>query len=384
MNQTNCGMMSPKFGEIVTLFGKQHKFVINDITRLKQNPLATAVDTYKRYLTLKTHTIHALPIVILMPHSSCNCQCIMCDIWQGASRDQLTEADVAGLLNSLRALRTQWVVMSGGEALLNPNLFRLCDLLRADGMKMTILSTGLLLKRYAHEVVNHSDEVIVSLDGSEAVHNAIRRIPNAYHKLREGVRAVKTLNPQFRLSARCVIQRANFADWPRIIDAAHEIGLDQISFLPADVSSEAFNRPELWPDDKTSTVKPAAEELPQLKAVIETLIQTYAADFASGYIAELPAKLRRIYDYYAALHGLADFPVVRCNAPWVSAVVEADGTVRPCFFHQATGNIKETALPDLLNSPAAIDFRRKLDMDTDAICRKCVCSLNLRPTKRLE
>jgi len=357
--------------------------VISDTAILKQNPLTTVVDTYKRYVTLKTHKIQALPIVILMPHSSCNCRCIMCDIWQGNSRDQLAEADVRGLLDSLRALRTQWVVMSGGEALMNPNLFRLCDLLRAEGMRVTILSTGLLLKRYAHEVVHHSDEVIVSLDGSEDVHNAIRRIPNAYHKLRDGVRAVKALDPHFRISARCVIQRANFADWPHIIDAAHEIGLDQISFLPADVSTEAFNRPELWADDKTSEVKPAAEELPQLKMVIEALIQTYAADFTSGYIAESPAKIRRIYDYYAALHGLAEFPVVRCNAPWVSAVVEADGTVRPCFFHEAAGNIKETALPDLLNSPTAIDFRRNLDMDADPTCRKCVCSLNLRPTKRL-
>ncbi|MCB0171228.1 MAG: radical SAM protein, partial [Anaerolineae bacterium] len=143
--------------------------MISDTAILKQNPLTTVVDTYKRYVTLKTHKIQALPIVILMPHSSCNCRCIMCDIWQGNSRDQLAEADVRGLLDSLRALRTQWVVMSGGEALMNPNLFRLCDLLRAEGMRVTILSTGLLLKRYAHEVVHHSDEVIVSLDGSEDV-----------------------------------------------------------------------------------------------------------------------------------------------------------------------------------------------------------------------
>lgn len=358
--------------------------MINENLREKRGLLTPAVDTYKRYLTLKTHKIHALPIVILMPHSSCNCQCIMCDIWKGNSNQQLTEADVYNLLDSLRSLRTQWVVMSGGEALMNPNLFRLCDILRAEGMKITILSTGLLLKRYANEVVNHTDEVIVSLDGSEAVHNAIRRIPNAYRKLRDGVRAVKMLDAQFRISGRCVIQRGNFTDWPNIIDAAHDLGLDQISFLPADVSTDAFNRPELWAEDKTSEVKPAIAELPQLKSIIEMLIGNYAHDFTSGYIAESPAKIRRIYDYYAALHGLVDFPPVRCNAPWVSTVVEADGTVRPCFFHAPTGNIRETALPTLLNSSTAIDFRRNLDMDSDPICRKCVCSLNLRPMKKLE
>jgi Fe-coproporphyrin III synthase len=341
-------------------------------------------DAVKRYITLKTHRIHALPVAILMPHSGCNCQCVMCDIWKGNGNTQrLSEADVRDLLGSLKKLGTQWVVMSGGEALMNPNLFRLCDILRAEGMKITILSTGLLLKRYAGQVVSQADEVIVSLDGSEAVHNAIRRIPNAYQKLREGAQAVKTLNPDFPISARCVIQRCNFADWPNIVDAAHEIGLDGISFLPADVSTEAFNRPDLWVEERTEEVKLEAAQLPQLKVVIDRLIGDYSTDFARRYIAESPDKIRRIYDYYAAFHDLADFPPVRCNAPWVSTVVEADGTVRPCFFHHALGNIRETPLPDLLNSPSAIAFRQNLDMDTDSICRKCVCSLNLRPTVKI-
>ncbi|MCB0155192.1 MAG: radical SAM protein, partial [Anaerolineae bacterium] len=99
------------------------------------------LDTFKRYLTLKTHHIHALPIAILMPHSGCNCRCVMCDIWQGnGNTQQLTEADVRGLLQSLKKLGTCQVVMSGGEALMNPNLFRLRDLLRAERMKITILS----------------------------------------------------------------------------------------------------------------------------------------------------------------------------------------------------------------------------------------------------
>src|SRR5688500_6045698 len=103
------------------------------------------LDAFWRYLTLKTHKIHALPVAILMPHSGCNCQCIMCDIWKGnGNTRQLTEADVRSLLVSLKRLHTRWVVMSGGEALMNPNLFRLCEILRAEGMKITILSTGLL------------------------------------------------------------------------------------------------------------------------------------------------------------------------------------------------------------------------------------------------
>ncbi|GAB4424750.1 MAG: hypothetical protein Kow0031_03900 [Anaerolineae bacterium] len=340
-------------------------------------------DALKRYLTLKSHKIYSLPIVTLMPHSGCNCRCVMCDIWQNGDTAQLGEDDVTALLGSLRALGTRWVVMSGGEALMNPGLFRLCDLLRAEGIKVTILSTGLLLARYAADIVARTDEVIVSLDGSEAVHNRIRRIPNAFHKLRDGARALHGLNPAFPVSGRCVIQRLNFEDWPNIIRAAKEIGLRQISFLPADVSSEAFNRPDRWPDSRAGDVAVPAADLPRLREVIEALIRDFAADIAAGFIAEPPDKLRRIHTTYAALCGLADFPPVRCNAPWVSAVVEADGAVRPCFFHPVIGNIRHSSLADLLNAPEAVAFRQALNMDTDPICLTCVCSLNLRPTVKV-
>src|SRR3954452_23864055 len=87
--------------------------------------------TIQRYRSLQTHKISALPIVILMPHSACNCRCVMCDIWKGNKNlKQLTEQDIEGLLSALNNLGTKQVVMSGGEALLNANFFLLCRLLK--------------------------------------------------------------------------------------------------------------------------------------------------------------------------------------------------------------------------------------------------------------
>jgi hypothetical protein len=67
----------------------------------------------------------------------------------------------------------------------------------------------------------------------------------------------------------------------------------------------------------------------------------------------------------------------RCNAPWVSAVVESDGTLRPCFFHAPIGNISEESLAQALNGPLAVAFRKSLDVAQNPICRRCVCSLHL-------
>lgn len=338
----------------------------------------------KRFYTLKTHRIYSLPIAILMPHSRCNCRCVMCDIWKGNNYvQQLEEGDIKELLLSLKKLNTKCVVMSGGEALMHPNFFRLCDILRSNKISITILSTGLLLKKYANEIIAKTDEVIVSLDGSREVHDRIRNIPNAFDKLKEGVQELKKLNPKFRITARCVIQKENFRDFPNIVDAAREIGLDQISFLTADVTTDAFNRAELWGEEKTDEVKLSFEDLNVFKDIIDSLIKTHRKDFDGRFIAESPDKIRRFYDYYAAYYGLKDFPAKACNAPWVSAVIEADGSVRPCFFHAKNGNIKHNSLIEILNSEESVSFRKNLDMDANPICEKCVCYLNLSPFAKL-
>ena len=343
-----------------------------------------SIDTIKRIFSIKSHKIYSLPIVILMPHSRCNCCCVMCDIWKGNNNvKQLEESEIAKMLDSFRKLNTKEVVMSGGEALMHPNFFKLCEIIKSRKIKITLLSTGLLLKRYALDILAKTDEVIVSLDGSQELHDKIRNIPNAFEKLKEGVRELKKLRPSFRVTARCVIQKENFKNFPNIIDAAKEIGLDQISFLTADVTTDAFNRPDLWDDQRAGEVKLSPEELPQFKEIIESLIQTHSTDFKTKFIAESPDRIRKFYHYYSAYYNQSNFPEVRCNAPWVSMVIEADGSVRPCFFHEVIGDIRESTLEEIVNSDESISFRKNLDVRTNEICKKCVCSLNLSPFVKL-
>ena len=64
-----------------------------------------------------------------------------------------------------------------------------------------------------------------------------------------------------------------------------------------------------------------------------------------------------------------------CNAPWVSVVVEANGAVRPCFFHEPVGNIREAPLASIVGANLR-RFREALDVAANPVCVRCVCSLN--------
>jgi Fe-coproporphyrin III synthase len=338
----------------------------------------TAAEALRRHANLTTHRLHTLPIVVLMAHSRCNCRCVMCDIWQAnAIKRELTRDDLLPHLADLRRLHVQRVVLSGGEALMHSNLWLLCELLKETVSHITLLSTGLLLEVHADNIVKWCDEVIVSVDGSRAVHDSIRRIPRAFDRLAGGVAALRQRVPDYPVNARCVLQRTNFRDLPNIIDAAHEVGLDRISFMAVDVSSTAFNRPVPWDEPRVQEVALSASEAVEFKALVEDTIDRYRPDFASGFIAESPAKLRRLPQYFAALNGLAEYPETVCNAPWVSTVIEANGDVRPCFFHAPLGNIHRQPLGEILNAPASIAFRRDLDVRQNPICKACVCTLQL-------
>jgi len=97
----------------------------------------------------------------------------------------------------------------------------------------------------------------------------------------------------------------------------------------------------------------------------------------SGFIENSPGSLSRLYRHFAALAGQGPFPEGRCNAPWVSAVLEPGGLLRPCFFHRPYGVLNGAPLGSLLNSPQAIAFRQQLDVTRDATCRRCTCALKL-------
>jgi Fe-coproporphyrin III synthase len=318
--------------------------------------------------------LESLPVLILYPHSRCNCRCVMCDIWKTDSTREISLAELERHGEDIARLRVAWVVFSGGEPLMHSGLFRLCRFLRQRNIRTTLLSTGLLLERHASQIVEWVDDVIVSLDGPPEIHDAIRRVPRAFELLAAGVAALHKRKPDFAVAARSTVQSLNFARLRATVEAARALGVRSISFLAADVQSEAFNRPNTWGAQRQNQVALAPGQISGLNAEVESLI---AAGQCGGFVVESPEKLRRIVDHFRAHLGLQHAVAPRCNAPWVSAVLESDGVVRPCFFHRPIGTVGMGAsLMEVLNGPEAVGFRRDLDVSTNAICRRCVCSLN--------
>lgn len=310
----------------------------------------------------------SLPLVTFYLTERCNSRCVTCDYWRHG-RNDATLASVLQVLPDLRALGTRVALLSGGEPLLNAEWPAIAGALRDAGIKVWLLTSGLSLAKHARAAAACFDSITVSLDGTNpATYQAIRGL-DAFDKVCEGVRATVALGAAVGL--RVTLQRANYRELPVFVTLARELGVRQVSFLGVDVSNpHAFARVSV--DEELAL---ADSDLPLFAELIDSLERDCPQEFHSAFIAESPAKLRRIHQYFEALNGAGEFPPVRCNAPEFSAVIGVDARVAPCFFIPGTGVTTHGGLAAALADASMARLRTEIRAGARVECTRCVCSM---------
>src|SRR6201993_3293931 len=119
---------------------------------------------------------------------------------------------VRRLLPDLARLHTEVALISGGEPLLNPEWPQIAELLRAQGLRLWLLTSGLSLAKHARRVAQLFDAVTVSLDGTNPATYARIRGLDAFDKVCEGMRAAAGAGAA--VGVRVTVQRANYRELP--------------------------------------------------------------------------------------------------------------------------------------------------------------------------
>ena len=328
-----------------------------------------------------TNRTLVLPIVMFAPTHRCNSACLSCAWWStpvepgelSRKMGELALDEIDTLAADLARLGTRLVVFTGGEPLLRPDVFDAARLFRRRGIRLHLLTSGLGLEARAASVADLFERVIISLDGSTPDRYREIRGVDGFGAVQAGVGRLCGLAPRVPVFARSTIHARNFREMPQLVAAARAMGCAGISFLAADLGSAAFGRRNL---DAVRALCLSREDVNDFRVIVEALIRDRAPDIASGFIAEPPAKLRQLPQYYAAMNGDGGFPPKTCNAPWMSAVIEANGDVRPCFFHDVVGNVRRDSITRVAKTSLP-RFREGLNVATNATCARCVCSLKI-------
>lgn len=315
-----------------------------------------------------------LPLLMLSITERCNSACVSCGWWRtpgAAASGELTLDEIDAVAGAAASMGTRLVVFTGGEPLVRADACDAASRFTRRGIRAHLLTSGLALASRAEAVGRVFERVIVSLDGADAASYRDIRGVDGLRTVTRGVAALRAVAPHVRVTARATVHRRNFRDLSALVTTARAIGCAGLSVLAADLDGAAFGQRDTLTRD---ALRLSPTEVAEFDQVVETFITRHDGDITSGFVAESPAKLRRLVRHYAAANGGAAPAPPRCNAPWVSAVVGATGEVRPCFFHAPVGDVRHAALGTIARTSLPA-FRQTLDVSSDPVCARCVCAL---------
>jgi len=323
------------------------------------------------FLTDRTFT---MPFLVLNITIRCNSRCLMCDFWKNQNGEELSVREIQNVADSAEKLNIKKFVISGGEPLLHPDFTSIVKALKKTKAKLSLATNGIMLEEYAPFIAKSFSTVFVSLDGGD---------PEVYKKVRgvdglsdaaKGVKKLKSLNPSILVIGRNIIQRSNYLDLPAIVKKAKDMGMDHISFSAADVNYAAFGRDNKVEREAARNILLDENDLIRFKTVITGLKKAGPEFFSSRFIIEGFKVFLNIHSYYGAMAGKSNFPAVCCNLPWLYAVIDADGNLRPCCLHKGIGNIRQESFEKIVTSAVMTEFRKKLKKQKDSMCSHCTYS----------
>ena len=157
---------------------------------------------------------------------SCNCKCIMCDLWDKYRKEpalkekELSLGEIKKFVCESKYLRNiKTVVLSGGEPFLRKDFVELCGFFteRYPGASIIILTnsydtrlieekTNSLIKKYHPKSLCFGS----SLDGIGEKHDQIRGVPGAFNRLKETIERVQANFKNIRYEFNFTITPQNY------------------------------------------------------------------------------------------------------------------------------------------------------------------------------
>ena len=116
-------------------------------------------------------------------------RCLHCasDLGNGRTRGvELSSAEALRLCDELKELGCEYIVLSGGEALLRSDWEKIARHIVHLGIQASLITNGLLINEEIADRIRRAGicRVALSLDGLEATHNYIRRHPRSFEIVR--------------------------------------------------------------------------------------------------------------------------------------------------------------------------------------------------------
>lgn len=299
----------------------------------------------------------------------CNSRCIMCNLWQDKTSPVLGLDQIEQIFSHNDFSFIRVLVLTGGEPTLRPDLpdvFRIISTYCSNLELVQLATNGLnpsLVLAQVRQMLSWMEakldsvyrfDVQVSLDGIGRVHDEIRGIPNAFHRVVETINqliALKKSFPRLGIRLSTIVVPQNFPSLGKLREFASKHNLP-LFFSPVVLSGRYYNNlgnREIisFPSNQRVLVSEFFEHLAQGE---ESALRYYYRDIASMLLGK-PRQRRCMMGYY-------------------SFVLEYNGEIYPCVNceQQSLGSLIEKPFDDIWFGPQAALIRGRVAQEC---CPNC-------------
>ena len=319
-------------------------------------------------------------VTLFLTHR-CNLRCKMCGQWGegGVTKqeapevllNELTLDELKVFVDDVASFKPN-ITLFGGEPLLYPGCFELVRYIKEKHMHALMITNGSMLEQVASEIVASGlDELNVSLDGGQKLHDQIRGTPGLFDRIIRGLEKVQQYKKEKRrakplINLQCTITKYNYTQIEQLIGVAAKINADSLTFhnlifvskemlekqKPVEALLDCASRE--W---EGFLFEPGIDPklLDEKRKEILSHPHGFSVDFYPNFSCE------ELADYYQNPCYRPPAQNSRCLSPWLVAYIFPDGTVRPCLnLNYAFGNIKQERFALIWNNAQAVRFRKVL------------------------
>ena len=316
----------------------------------------------------------SVPLVTLRPLKQCDLsllnrcilRCRMCNIWQLNESPEtpglLTAGDYRKFLYEIRELAADPFIVSigGGEPLLSEMLFEIAGICKELGFKTSFPTNAFLIDKNMAERIHAAgiSSLGISLDSlNEETHDYLRGKDGTWKRAIQAIDILKKHSPELSINILTVIMEPNIdgiinlAKWVNANDNLNGIVFQAI-YRPPNAScgdnwQDSDDYRDLWPRD-----------IALVNAVIEELIALRANNKRGFKICNPVVQLEIFKRYFN--NPLELGMGRRCHLGKDVVKIDIRGNVLFCTEMDSLGNIKQSSIRRLLNSPAADELRNRM------------------------
>ena len=284
----------------------------------------------------------------------CNFKCLHCasDVNSNKVRgEELSFNDILTVIQDLASLECEQITLSGGEPLMRSDWPEIASAIVSHGMHALLISNGFLIDDdMAHRIKDSGVSLVgLSLDGTESVHNYIRKNCESFSRVRRAAQILNAVNIPVNIITH--INQLNLKSIEEIEEIIVPLNINEWRLQLGAPVGRLQTHPELL-------IEPT-----DLPAIADFIVAAKARDRIAiavgdniGYYSSHEEALRDRPER----NGLKFF--CGCSAGCLNIGIESNGNVKGClslqFDEMIEGNVKEESLVKIWNKKGAFAYTR--------------------------